>query len=111
MEENTFIEHICDAVEVAHARIQQDFNHINPVVAVNSKMRSAGIAADLMTIDCLKSGKRILIVVHDALPETVDYQFCRRDADPHDEFERIALENLTAQQLYNWMKETFSTPK
>ena len=108
LEENTPIEQICDAVEIAHARIQKDFKHINPVVAVNRKMRSAGIAADIMTIDCLQSGRRILIVVHDALPETADYQFCLRDEEPHDEFERIALDRLTAEQLYTWMRDTFN---
>ncbi|WP_241696945.1 hypothetical protein [Mariprofundus sp. KV] len=64
-----------------------------------------------MTIDCLKSGKRILVMVHDSQPELANYQFCRRDEDPGDEFESIAIESLTAQTLYEWMRETLSTPK
>ena len=109
MQENTPIKQICDAAEVAHAKIQQDFAHINPVVAVNKQMRNIGIATDLMTIDCLKSGKRILLVLHDAQPDMVDYQFCLRDEDPTDEFERIPLADLTTARLYTWMKKTFST--
>lgn len=103
------IKYICDAVEEAHAKIQEDFTHINPVVGVINRMRSLGIATDLMTIDCLKSGKRILLAVHDSQPEIANYQFCLRDEDPSDEFDSIAIENLTAQKLYDWMKETFST--
>ena len=102
------IKQLCDVVEEAHERIQADFKEINPVVGVNKKMRTIGIATDFMTIDCLKSGKRILFVLHDAQPEIAQYQFCRRDEDPRDEFESIALESLTVQQLYDWMKRTFS---
>jgi len=103
------IKHICDTIEVAHARIQEDFDNINPVVGLINRMRDHGIPADLMTIDCLKSGKRILLVVHDSQPETASYQFCLRDEDPGDEFETIAIKSLTAQKLYDWMKDTFST--
>ena len=100
---------ICEAIEEAHTKIQQDFEHINPVVGVINRMRNHGIPADLITIDCLKSGKRILLVVHDEQPESASYQFCLRDEDPSDEFESISIESLTIQQLYDWMKDTFST--
>jgi len=102
------IKHVCDAIEVAHAKIQKDFDHINPVVGVINRMRNFGIPTDLITIDCLKSGKRILIACHDDQPEIANYQFCLRDEDPSDDFENIAVESLTAQKLYDWMKETFS---
>jgi len=107
--EDTPIKQLCDVVEQAHAKIQDDFRNINPIVGVNKQMRSVGIPTDLMTIDCLKSGKRILLVLHDAQPEIAQYQFCLRDEDPVDEFETIAMENLTVQQVYDWMKQTFST--
>jgi len=108
LEDNTPIKHICEAVEAAHVKIQQDFEQINPVVAVNRKMRDFGIATDLMTIDCLRTGKRILLVLHDAEPNTADYQICHRNEDPGDEFNRIPLTTITPQTLYNWMRDTFS---
>jgi len=46
--------------------------------------------------------------LHDARPEIAQYQFCRREEDPADAFESIAIETLTAQLLYDWMKKTFS---
>lgn len=107
--EDSPIKQLCDVVEQAHLKIQDDFENINPIVGVNKQMRTIGIPTDLMTIDCLKSGKRILLVLHDAQPEVAQYQFCLRDEDPADEFETIPLQNLTVQQLYNWMKHNFST--
>lgn len=102
------IARVCDAVEEAHAKIQEDFENINPVVGVSKQMRKVGIPTDIMTIDCLRTGRRILLVFHDAQPDVAEYQFCLRDEDPTDEFERIALESLTVQLLYDWMKEEFS---
>lgn len=110
MEDHLPIKHVCDAVEAAHTKIQDDFEDINPVVGVNRQMREIGIPTDVMTIDCIRSGRRILLVFHDHQPETAEYQFCRRDEDPADEFETIAIEKLTVQQLYDWMKDTFSNP-
>jgi len=109
LEDNSPIKHLCDAIEAAHARVQSDFEQINPVVAVNRKMRDFGIATDLMTIDCLRTGKRILIVLHDSEPHTADYQFCLRDEDPADDFTRVPLTTITSQTLYNWMCDTFSS--
>lgn len=108
--EETPLARVCEAVEEAHAKIQEDFADINPIIGVSKQMRNIGIATDVMTIDCLKSGMRILLVFHDAQPGVASYQFCLRDEDPSDEFETLAIESLTAEQFYDWMKDRFSIP-
>ena len=95
---------ISDLVTEAHTRIQQDFSDLDPVVGVSRKMRDVGIPADAMTIDCLRSGKRIIVILHDEQADIVRYQFSMRDQDPGDEFEVLAVEDLSAQTLYDWMK-------
>lgn len=106
-EEN--LEKLCDLVTVAHMNIQKNFEHINPVVGVNQQMRKAGIPLDAMTIDCLKSGKRIIVILHDDLPGIVRYQFSFKDKDPSDEFEAIPMKELTDKHIYEWIKGYFST--
>lgn len=106
--DNTPLSKIYDAVTLAHANIQQDFKHIDPIVGVITSMRKVGIQADAMTIDCLKTGQRILLVFHDHQPELVSYQFGKRDEDPADDFQIIPFQSLTPQQLYQWMKDSFS---
>jgi len=101
---------IYELVTQAHANIQQNYSDIDPVVSVNTQMRKKGIPADVMTIDCLKTGKRILLIFHDEQADVVSYQFCLKDKDPHDEFVSIALKQVTAQQLYDWMVLNFSKP-
>jgi len=101
---------LCDIATDAHTRIQQDFKDINPVVGVSQKMRDIGVPADAMTIDCLKTGKRIILVLHDQQPDIVNYQFCFKDKDPDDEFDQLPFSKLTTQKLYDWIKTYFSSP-
>lgn len=102
------LEALCELTTESHTRIQQDFKTIDPVVGVSQKMRNAGIPVDTMTIDCLKSGKRIIIILHDQQPEILRYQFAFKDKDPADEFEQMSFSELSEETLYNWMKDYFS---
>ena len=98
---------LCDLTTEAHSRIQQHYEHINPVVGVSQNMRTSGVPADVMTIDCLKSGKRILLVLHDQHPEIVSYQFGFVEQEPGREFEQLPIEKLTTATLFDWMKDYF----
>ncbi len=91
----------------SHARIQQDFAEINPMVGVNRRMRDMGVPADVVTIDHSKSNRRIILVLHDHHPEVVSYQFSFKDVDPDDAFEQITLKELTADTLYGWIRDYF----
>ncbi|MCU7835442.1 MAG: hypothetical protein KZQ83_09315 [gamma proteobacterium symbiont of Taylorina sp.] len=99
---------LCDIATEAHTKIQQDFKNINPVIGVSQGMRTSGIPADAITIDCLKSGKRIILVLHDHHPDIINYQFSYRDEVPDSKFEQIQFNKLTATQMYEWIKSYFS---
>jgi hypothetical protein len=101
------LEALCDLTTAAHTRIQQDFETINPVVSVSQKMRTTGIPVDAMTIDCLKSGKRIIIILHDQQPEILSYQFTFKDKDPAGNFEEIPFTEFSEATIYAWMKDYF----
>ena len=100
---------LCDLTTEAHTRIQQDFENINPVVGVSKKMRDIGVPADAMTIDCLKTRKRIIIILHDQDPVNLNYQLCFMDKDPEDEFQKLQFDKLSTQLLYDWIKDYFQT--
>ncbi len=106
------LETLSDRITIAHTRLQQEFAHINPVVGVNRQMRSAGIPADAITIDCLRTNKRVLLVLHDQQPEVVHMQMGYRDQDPGTTFNAVAIDAVTEQQLYDWVLGYFgSTPE
>ena len=71
-------------------------------------MRESGIPADVMTIDCLKTKKQIIIVLHDNQPEIINYQYCLKDKNPSTRFETYAFADLSKQVLYTWIMEYFT---
>ena len=95
---------LCDIATEAHTRIQQEFKHIDPVVGVSQAMRSQGVPADVVTIDCLQSGRRILLILHDQQTDTLRYQFGSIEKDPGKGFDSVRLDQLTSTMIYEWMK-------
>ena len=98
---------ICDIITESHTRIQKDFEDINPMVGVNQKMREMDVPADVVTIDCLKSKKRIILVLHDHYPDIVRYQFTVMDSDPREEFDYVQTDELTSDKIYHWIAGYF----
>lgn len=99
---------LSDMASDAHARIQQTYEHINPVVEVRRGMRDAGIPADVMTIDCLRSRRRILLILHDEEPGVLLYQFVTLEDEMGTEFQRKALAEVSCDTLVDWIKGYFS---
>lgn len=98
---------LSDMASDAHARIQAAYQHINPVVEVRRGMRDAGIPADVMTIDCLRTRRRITLILHDDQPGTLLYQFVTIDDEVGDSFQGLALAELTVQTLVTWIEDYF----
>ena len=77
---------LADLAAEAQAKIQQNYAHVNPVIHVRHGLRQSGFPADALTIDCLQTHKRILIILHDEQLDEVQYQFSRTDQDPTDDY-------------------------
>ncbi|MCS5563077.1 hypothetical protein [Marinobacter qingdaonensis] len=98
---------LSDMASDAHARIQAAHDHINPVVEVRRGMRDAGIPADVMTIDCLRTRRRITLILHDEQPGVLLYQFVTIDDEVGDSFQGLALAEVSVQTLVDWMQDYF----
>lgn len=96
-----------DRVSDAHARIQAAHEHINPVVEVRRGMRNAGIPADVITLDCLRTRRRITFILHDRHPGMLLYQFVTINDEVGNDFEQMALEEMTVDTLVDWMQDYF----
>ncbi|WP_372982180.1 hypothetical protein [Marinobacter sediminum] len=98
---------LSDMASDAHARIQAAHEHINPVVEVRRGMRDAGIPADVMTIDCLRTRRRINLILHDEQPGVLLYQFVTIEDEVGDSFQTMALADVTVQTLVDWIQDYF----
>lgn len=99
---------LSEMLEQAHARIQAKHAAINPVVGVRRGMRDTGIPADVISIDCLSSHRRILLVLHDESPGVMLYQFAALDDDTDNSFEQASLDCIDVGTLVQWMESQFS---
>ncbi len=98
---------LSDMASDAHARIQATHEHINPVVEVRRGMRDAGIPADVMTIDCLRTRRRITLILHDEQPGVLLYQFVTIEDEVDDDFKQVALSDIDAGTLFDWIQDYF----
>lgn len=98
---------LSDQITEAHARIQQAHADINPVVGLRRGMREKGIPADALTIDCLRTGKRIVLILHDQQPGKLIYQFTLMDEETDAPYQQIPLESVDTRQLFDWMRDYF----
>ncbi len=106
---NERLKKVCDIITESHTRIQSDFAEINPLVGVNQKMREMDVPVDIVTIDCLKSNKRIILILHDHYPDIVRYQFTFKNTEPGEEFEQVRFDELTADKIYDWIAAYFQS--
>ena len=98
---------LSDIASQAHEKIQQAFENIYPVIGVMQGMRKMGIPADVLSIDCLGTKKRILLVLHDELPDVIRYQYTFSDQDPSDDYQQLTSSEVTCETVYEWIKEYF----
>lgn len=108
MNANSALLSLSDIASRAHEKIQQDFENINPVIGVMQGMRKMGIPADVLSIDCLGTKKRILLVLHDELPDVIRYQYTFSDQNPSDDYLQLASREVTHETVYGWIKDYFS---
>jgi len=98
---------LSDMASDAHTRIQAAHEHINPVVEVRRGMRDSGMPADVMTLDCLRTRRRITLILHDEQPGILLYQFVTIDDEVGDSFQNMTLAEVNTQTLFDWIQEYF----
>ncbi len=94
---------LAEIAGLAQATFQKQYQHIDPIIGVNRQMRKQGFAVDLLTIDCAKSKNRVTVLIQDAKPDSVEYQFSKTDLDPKAHFDSITVQALNEKVFLEWM--------
>ncbi len=104
--EQTALQTLSDLAETAHARLQQEYADINPMVSLRSGMRDVGIPADMINVDCMQTRRRILLILHDDYPNSLLYQFT--DLEAGDDFQQMPLDEVSVDTVFAWMRDHFA---
>ncbi len=99
---------LAETAEAAQVQIQARCSRLDPVVGVSRKLREAGFPIDLMTIDCLQTGKRISLLVNDDKPGLIAYQRGFRDQPTEAGFTDLAFAEVSVTQLCIWIRDWFT---
>jgi hypothetical protein len=106
--EQTALQSLSDLTETAHARLQSEYADINPMVSLRSGMREVGIPADMINVDCMRTRRRILLILHDDYPDSLLYQFTDLDQEAGNDFQQMALDEVGVDTLFAWMRDYFA---
>lgn len=80
---------------------------IGTIIGIIDKMlRKQGMNSDAVTIDCPSLDKKIVFMMHDEKPETIDLAFGNKAGDVFSS-ETIALSTLTTEKIVEIMTEQF----
>ena len=99
---------LSDLTETAHARLQEQYSDINPMVSLRSGMREVGIPADMINVDCMQTRRRILLILHDEYPDSLLYQFTDLEQEAGNDFQQMPLNEVTVDTLFTWMRDYFA---
>jgi hypothetical protein len=94
---------------IAQANDMFDARHknIGTILGIlDQALRKQGINADAVTIDCIVLNKKIVFLMHDDKPETVDIALGNKDGDIHSST-TYDLNTLSVAMVVDIMKDNF----
>lgn len=95
---------LSEVAKLAQADIQAAYPGVDPIIGISHNLRHSGFAADTLTIDNRVNDTRIIMILHDHKPDTVEYEFASISKDPTFNFTVIKLNELTQETLFTMMK-------
>ena len=81
---NSTLKNISEMAAKASDLFYSKFESVDTIMGIMDKtLRSQGLKADAVTIDCIAQNKKIVILLHDEKPEFVDIALGNKDGDIH----------------------------
>jgi len=96
---------LADIAAEAQKQIQQELDYIEPVIAVRQHMRQSGIPADVLTIECNRAQRRLVVIVHDQQPDTVMHRSDCLKSDEDGDLEPLQKELIDTAFFVSWMRQ------
>lgn len=102
------LETISDRATTAQAEFKREYGEINIQAGLITSLRTQGIAADAVVLDCQNTGRRMVFMVRDAEPGKVAYQLANRNEDQEANPTILAIDKLQVADIVDLMKQHFA---
>jgi hypothetical protein len=99
---------LSEIVAKANDLFYEKFTHIDTLMGIMDKtLRAQGMQADAITIDCITLKKKIVLLIHDDKPDTVDIALGNKDGDIYSS-SQYPLKDLSASAILDIMTSNFA---
>ena len=103
------LKNLSEIVARANDLFYSKFENIDTLMGIIDKsLRSQGMNADAITIDCVSLDKKILILIHDDKPGTVDIVLGNKAGEIYSTSE-YAMSNISEDFIVELMEKNFIT--
>jgi hypothetical protein len=100
---------LSEIVAKANDLFYSKFENIDTLMGIIDKsLRNQGMNADAITIDCISIDKKILILIHDDKPGTVDIVLGNKAGEIHSTTE-YAMSEMSEEFMVEIMEKSFIT--
>ncbi|WP_057831043.1 hypothetical protein [Colwellia sp. TT2012] len=98
---------LSDIVATANDLFYDRNKKVDTLMGIMDKtLRKQGMNADAITIDCITMDKKIVLVLHDSKPDTVDIAFGDKAGVVHSSAEHV-LKDVSVKQILAMMEINF----
>jgi len=103
----TTLKNLSEIVAKANDLFCSKFNNIDTIMGIMDKtLRKQGMKADAITIDCIALDKKIVVLIHDEKPKTIDIALGNKNGDIYSSSE-YALSDINEPLIMSIMEDNF----
>lgn len=104
---NSKLNKLSEIVAKANDLFYSKYENVDTLMGIMDKtLRNQGMKADAITIDCIALDKKIVILIHDDKPDTVNIALGNKRGDIHSSSEYQLIE-ISEETVLEIMKENF----
>lgn len=105
---NNKLKHLSEVVARANDLFFSKFDKIDTIMGIMDKtLRNQGMKADAITIDCITLKKKIVMLIHDEKPNTVDIALGNKEGEIYAS-SSYSLDDISEALIVSIMKDNFT---
>jgi transcription antitermination factor NusA-like protein len=98
---------VSEIVAKANDSFYNQFDNVDTLMGMMDKnLRNQGMKADAITIDCIAQNKKIVVLIHDDKPDTIEIALGSKEGDIYSSAE-FALNELSEAVIIDIMEKNF----
>ena len=103
------LKHVSEIVAKANDTFFNKYKKIDTLMGIMDKaLRKQGMQADAITIDCVAQNKKIVFLLHDSAPDTVEVALGNKDGDIFSS-SKYSLNDISEAAVFNIMVANFAS--